>query len=114
MYTIDTATGFATAIGLIGPDGVNLGAMVIAVPSNPCSMPSDVPWLSEDASTGTTPPGGSSTVTVTMDATSLADGTYTGNVCVWSYDPIHPLIAVPVTFTVGGNDTVFENGFDGP
>ena len=114
MYTIDTATGLATEIGTIGtPDEGWLDALAIAVPTGPCATPSDVPWLSEDVTSGTTPPEGATPVTVTMDANGLADGTYAGNVCVYTNDQARRLIAVPVTFTVSaGNDIVFRNGFD--
>ena len=113
MYTVDLTTGLATEVGLIGPNGVETDAMAIAVASGPCATPSDVPWLSEDITGGTVPGGGSTPVTVTMDATSLTGGTYAGNVCVTTNDLTQRHIAVPVTFTVsGGNDIIFQNGFD--
>ncbi len=113
IYTIDLTTGVATLVGPIGPAGDELDAMAIAVASGPCATPSDVPWLSEDLTGGTVPSGGSTPVTVTMDATGLTGGTYAGNVCVTTNDLTQHHIAVPVTFTVsGGNDIIFQNGFD--
>jgi hypothetical protein len=49
-------------------------------------------------------------VNVTLDATGLAAGVYSANVCVSSNDPAHSSTVVPVTLTVG--DTIFANGFE--
>ena len=115
MYTVDVTSGAATLIAPIGPGAAETDAFAIAVASGPCATPADVPWLSESPTSGTTAPGGSDPVTVTMDATSLAAGTYNANVCVNSNDTTQRHVAVPVTFTVtGGNDIIFQDGFDGP
>ncbi|MBN1921455.1 MAG: S8 family serine peptidase [Anaerolineae bacterium] len=53
----------------------------------PCVYPSAIPWLSLDATAGMTAGGFSTEVEVTFDSTGLADGTYTGNLCVFSNDP---------------------------
>jgi hypothetical protein len=115
MYTIDTTTGIATLIGPIG-SGVETDAFAIAVASGPCATPSDVPWLSESPTSGTTPGGGNDPVTVTFDATSLTTGSYTANVCVNTNDLTQRHAAVPVTFNVTGGppDLIFADGFDGP
>lgn len=65
-----------------------------------CQPPADIPWLSVDPTSGTTAPGGSSEVTVTLDSTGLADGTYQALLCVTSNDPANPLVEVPVTLEV--------------
>ncbi len=52
-----------------------------------CSVLSDIPWLSLDSTAGSTAGGGGSDVILTFDATGLAVGTYTGNLCVFSNDP---------------------------
>jgi hypothetical protein len=114
MFTIDTGTGVATLLSPIG-SGVELDALAIAVASGPCATPSDVPWLSENPISGTTPAGGNDPVAVTFDATSLTVGSYTANVCVNTNDANARHEAVPVTFTVTGiDDTIFQDGFDGP
>jgi len=114
MYTIDPTTGAATFLSPTG-NGAELDAMAIAVASGPCATPSDVPWLSENPLSVTTPPGGNDPVTVTFDATGLTSGTYTANVCVNTNDTTQRHVAVPVTFNVtGGNDIIFQDGFDGP
>lgn len=115
MYTIDPTTGAATFQSPTG-NSVELDAMAIAVASGPCATPSDVPWLSENPLTGTTPGGGNDPVTVTFDATSLTPATYTANVCVNTNDTTQRHVAVPVTFVVTGNvnDRIFADGFDGP
>lgn len=115
MYTIDPTTGAATFLSPTG-NGAELDAMAIAVASGPCATPSDVPWLSENPLSGTTPPGGNDPVTVTFDATSLTPATYTANVCVNTNDSTQRHVAVPVSFVVTGsiNDRIFADGFDGP
>ena len=52
-----------------------------------CSNLSDVPWLSEVPTNGTTAPGRSTPVQVTFDSNGLAAGTYTANLCIDSNDP---------------------------
>ncbi len=113
MYTIDTTTGVATLIAPIGPNGVETDAFAIAVASGPCATPTDVPWLSENPISGTTPSGGNDPVTVTFDATGLAGGTYDANICVNTNDTTQRHAAVPVELTVNSvDDTIFANGFD--
>ena len=60
----------------------------------------DVPWLSEDPTSGTVQPGESVVVNVTFDATGLVSGVYTANLDVNSNDPSMPTIQIPVTLTV--------------
>jgi hypothetical protein len=79
-----------------------IGVYDMAVVAEDCASPSDIPWLSEVPTSGTTPGGGSTDVTVTFDSNGLAQGTYTGNLCVNSNDPDEPLVVVPVTLDVVG------------
>jgi len=67
-----------------------------------CSAPADVSWVSVAPTSGTTPAGGSSDVTVTFDSAGLAPATYAANLCVNSNDPLNPLVVVPVEMTVTG------------
>ena len=67
-----------------------------------CLDPSDVPWLSESPSSGSVDGGDSEVSTVTVDATSLAAGSYSAHICVATNDTANPLIDVPVTANVGG------------
>ncbi|MBO9664906.1 DUF4394 domain-containing protein, partial [Dokdonella sp.] len=123
MYTVNVTTGAATLIGTV-QDGVQLVAMAIGgggTPPGGCTNPSDVPWLSASPTSGTAAAGGSSAVTVTLNATGLAAGSYDANLCVASNDATNPLVTVPVSFTVTGGgsdpcsakDTIFCDGFDG-
>ncbi len=59
-------------------------------------------WLSADPRSGTVGPGNNSDVTITFDATTLDEGTYTGSLVVTGYDMNHMVdeITVPVTFHV--------------
>lgn len=72
----------------------------------PCSAPSDIPWLTLSATAGSNAGGTNTGVTVTFNSTGLADGVYTGNLCVTSNDPDAgpgngtDLVIVPVTLTV--------------
>ena len=72
----------------------------------PCSAPSDIPWLSLDAYAGSNAGGSNTDVTATFDSTGLAAGVYTGNLCVNSNDPDAgpgngtDLVIVPVELVV--------------
>lgn len=113
MYTVDTTTGAATIIGPSG-NGGQYDAFAIAVPATGCAQPTDAPWLSVDPTSGTTTPGASSTLNVTMDATNLVDGTYQANLCVHTNSWSNSRVAVPVQFVVGTgiSDVIFDSGFD--
>jgi subtilisin-like proprotein convertase family protein len=65
-----------------------------------CVTPADVPWLSVAPAAGTTTPGSSSNLTVTLDSTGLALGSYEALLCVASNDPVSPLVPVPVSLEV--------------
>jgi hypothetical protein len=123
MYTIDIATGAATQTGAI-QDAAHLVALTIGGGSSPaaCDSPSDVPWLSVTPASGSLAGGASAEATVTVDASTLAAGSYSANLCVTSNDAATPLVTVPVEVTVeattGGDpcsakDTIFCDGFDG-
>ncbi len=86
-------------------------SLLIDGPASPCYTPSDLPWVSEDVTSGTTTPGNSDVVQVTFDSTGLTAGTYSGVICVESNDPDSPLVEVPVTLTVPA-DLPFDDGFE--
>ncbi len=71
-----------------------------------CSALSDIPWLSLNTTSGSNTGGTNTGVTVTFDSTGLANGVYTGNLCIESNDPDAgpgngtDLVVVPVTLTV--------------
>lgn len=78
-----------------------------------CQNPGQVSWLSQTPAAGTVAPGGSADVTVTANAQGLAAGSYSANVCVVSNDPVHPVVAVPVSLTVPPVvDSLFCSGFE--
>jgi hypothetical protein len=86
-----------------------------------CDSPSDVPWLSVAPTSGSLAGGESADSTVTVDASGLAAGSYSANLCVTSNDAVTPLVTVPVSLTVqpvvgvpcSAADTIFCDGFDG-
>ncbi len=57
-------------------------------------------WLEASPLSGTLAPSESAAVQVHLDASSLAEGLYTTSLEVASNDPLHPLLAVPVTLNV--------------
>jgi hypothetical protein len=112
LYTYDTGTNSYTYMGVLGsvvPGGLNqlswLGFADGGAPE-PCTALSDIPWLSLDVTNGSNAGSTNTVVTATFDSTSLADGVYTGNLCVTSNDPDAgpgngtDLVIVPVTLTV--------------
>ncbi|HEY6941311.1 BACON domain-containing protein [Dokdonella sp.] len=104
------ATSVPLAIGNAGT--ADLVWTVDTAPAD-CASPATVAWLSLNPAGGTVHAGDpDATVTVGLDATALAAGTYTANVCVHSNDATNALVAVPVTLDVLTDDTIFRNGFD--
>ena len=66
-----------------------------------CATPSDLPWVSLSATSGTTPAGGLSGVGVTFDSAGLsAPSTLAGSLCVSSNDSSRPLVSIPLTLSV--------------
>jgi uncharacterized repeat protein (TIGR01451 family) len=63
-------------------------------------MAYDIPWLSEDPTSGSVPPGECTVVDVTFDSTGLALGDYLGNLVITSNDPDTPEVTIPVQLTV--------------
>ena len=79
-----------------------------------CTTPATTPWISFAPPSGSIASGAAdTTVAVTMDAAALSAGEYTTFACVHSNDTGTPVVAIPVTFTVTGDDTIFADGFDG-
>jgi hypothetical protein len=60
----------------------------------------DIPWLSEDPTSGIIPAGDCVDVTVTFDSTGLVPGDYFGDLLIDSNDPDEPQVGVPVQLTV--------------
>jgi hypothetical protein len=79
-----------------------------------CASPGPVAWLGRSPGQGSVAAAATSTITASIDATTLSPGTYSAFICVHSNDPAHALISVPVNVTVGLADLIFANGYDGP
>ncbi|NBB92947.1 MAG: hypothetical protein GVY32_07255, partial [Gammaproteobacteria bacterium] len=111
MFTVDTSTGAATAIGDI-QGGNELLAFTIALPrALNCQESATIPWLSVDSTSGTAPAGGSSEIQVTMDSTGLGNGSYSADLCIETNDAETPLMVVPVTLDVVV-DQIFGDRFE--
>ena len=114
IYTVDLTTGLATAVGNIGPAVAEVDAMAIMTAGGPCSQPADLPWLSIAPASGTTAPGGSTPLSLSIDATAATEGdTLSGTVCITSNDPDEHRVEVPVEVTVGpggGGGDVVDSG----
>jgi hypothetical protein len=93
---------FVTDGGALGAnsDYIGIDTFDYAPPPLPCELPIDVPWMNVSPASGSTPAGGSSTVSVTLNSTGLVSGTYNAFVCVGSNDPANPTVQVPVTLNV--------------
>ncbi|MCP4358835.1 MAG: S8 family serine peptidase [Chloroflexi bacterium] len=103
VYVLDNATGIFNG-RFPNPSTFNdpstYGNLHLDSNSTGCNNPQDLPWLSVNPTSGSTLAGSSSAVDVTMDATSLSTGVYTGTLCVRSNDTLNALVQVPVTMTV--------------
>lgn len=65
-----------------------------------CDTPSNIPWITLSATSGTVAAADSDTVDVTFDSSGLADGNYSANLCVESNDPDNATVAVPLSLAV--------------
>ena len=57
-------------------------------------------WLSIHPNSGTVPTNSSVPLQATSDSTDLQPAVYPGNISIFSNDPLHSLVQVPVTMTV--------------
>jgi PKD repeat protein len=89
--------------------------------------PIDIPWLSEDPTSGSVPAGECQVVDVTFDSTGLAPGDYFAGLFIESNDPDAPEVTIPVqltvlepaaiagvTYTVDGLQVTFDATATGP
>jgi hypothetical protein len=74
----------------------------------------DVPWLSASPAEGVVGPGGSRSVTVTVDTTGLAAGIHRAEVLVRGNDPFDPTVRVPVQVLVPHYQVAVDAGAGGP
>ena len=65
-----------------------------------CDSISDISWLDLSVTSGTTPAGSASDVSMTLDTEGLDVGSYGGSLCVSSNDPSRPLVAISLTMEV--------------
>ena len=105
---------------MIGNTGAaDLNWTVVEEPGNSgaCSSPADVAWLSVTPTSGTTAGAASTPLTVTLDSTGLAAGSYNASLCIGSDDPdAGPgngtnLVVVPVSLEVNAT-SIFQDGFE--
>ena len=113
VLQVDLTTGVGTSVGSVNPDfgGAEIDSFAIAAVTESCYFDEDIPWMTMSSTSGSIVNVGSEDVTVNFDATGLADGVYTANICVFTNDPDESLIKVPVTLTVTG-DLIFASGFE--
>ena len=90
--------------GLVGAIG-NLH-WTISEAATDCSTPSDLGWVGESATSGTTSQGGSTPLGVTFDSAGLTSGqTYSGLLCLASDDAANPTVSVPLSLLVLADTT---------
>ena len=65
-----------------------------------CGTPGDLPWVSVSPTSGSTAVGNSDDVAVVFDATGIAPGDYSGELCVSSDAPDSPEVVVNLSLTV--------------
>ncbi|AKS43326.1 choice-of-anchor J domain-containing protein [Wenzhouxiangella marina] len=98
-----------------GPSGANsnyIGIDTVSISQpNFCTNPADVPWLSVAPFFGAVDAGGTSPVTVSVDASGLMAGTYEAFVCVSSNDAGAGIIPVPFSLEILGDD-IFQDRFE--
>lgn len=65
-------------------------------------------WLTVSPDDGTIAAGDSQTLNLELDATGLAGGIYTTNLCIDSNDPATPVVIVPVVFEVVDDSALLQ------
>ncbi|MCP4360705.1 MAG: S8 family serine peptidase [Chloroflexi bacterium] len=60
----------------------------------------DLPWASVSPTSGSVPRDTDAMADVTFDSTGMANGVYTGTMCIRSNDPVTPQVEIPLTMTV--------------
>lgn len=80
-----------------------------------CATPENAPWLRVAAPTeGLVAAGSSQDIAVTIDASDLAPGQYSTELCVAAKGPLPSMMRVPIELTVlEAGDAIFDDGFDG-
>jgi len=72
-----------------------------------CDRPQELSWLSVNASAGNVTGLNSSSLIVSFNSTGLAAGSYQGNLCFSSNDPVNPTLAVPAAMNVVLSENYF-------
>lgn len=85
-------------ISLVSTDAATALNFTATAVTNPAGLT----WLSVSPQTGSTP----ASLQVTVDATGLAAGTYTGSINITSTSPNVPAVTIPVTLTVASGTIV--------
>jgi hypothetical protein len=98
-FTLNAGATTSSPLHIANTGGGSLTWSIAEAPAA-CASPSDVPWLSENPTSGSVSGGSSQDSSVTVDATSLAPGGYSAELCVTTNDTTHVLVAVPVNVTV--------------
>ncbi len=80
--------------------GLPFAVVGTPTPAPACDTPEEIAWLDVGPAAGTAVAGSTGTATVTVDATGLAAGAHTAQLCVNTNDPASPRVTVPVTLTV--------------
>jgi hypothetical protein len=114
LRTVNTATGATTLVAPFHLDGVDqpdIMSLALASGGGGCVDPADVPWLSAAPASGTLAPGAGDVLTLRLDSTGLAAGSYSALLCVFSNDPRRRFVTLPVRLDVDP-DAIFADAFD--
>ncbi len=103
IYEINPATGTPSDLGYI-PNFYEGSGLAIDPTVRNCTANTYPEWLTYSQAIGTTEPGASTTITVTVSSWGLVRGDYAGLLCIQSNDPDTPLLQVPIDFTVNAAD----------
>jgi hypothetical protein len=115
LYSVDTVTGAATPISVIGSDGDSYRALAAVASARPCGLANDVAWVSLGSYIeAPLAPGEAQQVDVIYDATDLAPGEYDANLCLHTNDARQRKVPIPVHLSVGAHfDAIFGASFEG-
>jgi len=110
LFQYQTVSGVSSVEHTVGIQGSGVGHQLaynssylknaFAVEFTPVTMPD---WLSYGSDEGVLQQGESNSFTLTVDATGLTEGSYTGDVLFVSNDPVTANTHLPVVLVVGGD-----------
>lgn len=99
IYEIDPTSAQVTNLGYL-PNFYESAGLALDPTVRNCVGNTYPTWLVSSHYSGTTDPGASTAITLTIRSAGLVSGDYSALLCITSNDPDTPLVQIPIHFTV--------------